>query len=117
MSAGTLQMNVRIPADIKRSGDDALAGIGLTPSVVVRALWEKASRRGKDLAEVASLLATQKAEALSADDPALDGASIVNAAMAKLGYQLGEAAVPALSDSDLMELALADRLAERNLDE
>ena len=52
----TAQLNARMSRNLKEAGDDALATIGLSPTQAVRALWEKAAKRGKDLDEVAALL-------------------------------------------------------------
>ena len=40
----TTQLNVRMDAEIKPSGDQALAEIGYTPSGVVQAVWRFAAR-------------------------------------------------------------------------
>lgn len=50
------QLNVRIPTRLKEQGGAALESVGLSPSAAVRALWEKAAKRGKDLDEVEQLL-------------------------------------------------------------
>lgn len=39
----TSQVNARIDAELKRSGDAALAAAGLTPTQAVRALWDLAT--------------------------------------------------------------------------
>ena len=52
----TVQINVRLEQPLKQAGNAALASIGLSPSAAIRALWEKAARRGKDLEEVQMLL-------------------------------------------------------------
>ena len=57
MNAGTLtQMNVRISAQVKQEGDEALASIGFTPTQAVRALWSHAAKRGEALEEVKRFL-------------------------------------------------------------
>ena len=43
-TAITSQVNARIDAELKRSGDAAMAAAGLTPTQAVRALWSLASR-------------------------------------------------------------------------
>ena len=50
------QMNTRIDEDVKRRGDAVFASMGLTPSDVVRAVWEFASERGDVPAIVAEAL-------------------------------------------------------------
>lgn len=43
MTTASAQINVRLNADLKRSGDAALSSAGMTPSQAVRALWQLAS--------------------------------------------------------------------------
>lgn len=43
MSTTAAQINVRLDADLKRSGDVALSRAGMTPSQAVRALWQLAA--------------------------------------------------------------------------
>lgn len=64
-SISMTQLNVRIPTHLKEQGTEALASIGLSPSTAVRALWEKASKRGKDLEEL-SVALTGNADSQSA---------------------------------------------------
>lgn len=51
------QMNVRIDADIKRSGDAAFARAGHTPTDVVRKVWEFAARNEHDVDAIREALA------------------------------------------------------------
>lgn len=43
MITASAQINVRLDADLKRSGDAALSSAGITPSQAVRALWQLAA--------------------------------------------------------------------------
>lgn len=115
MAELTAQMNVRMSRSLKEAGDAALASVGLTPTEVVRAIWEKASRRGKDLESVVRLLAPSSARAHEADaeNPVLRGSRIVAEGMRELGIRhLG---TPELSYEELREQAFMDRLEERGL--
>ena len=42
MGASRVQINTRVPAELKEQGDLALARAGYTPAQAVRALWEYA---------------------------------------------------------------------------
>ena len=42
----TCQMNVRMDANLKEAGDKVFEKLGLSPSQVVRAVWEYAVRHG-----------------------------------------------------------------------
>ena len=116
--AATVQLNVRIDKDLKSSGDAALALIGLSPTKAVRALWEKAARRGKDLEEVAALLSpsARKGPELAvaqADDAVRRGWDFMEEAYASLG--IDPSATRDYPDEEMLEAALEERLAERGL--
>jgi len=115
----TVQLNARIDGELKASGDAALAIIGLSPSQAVRALWQKASLRGKDLEEVAELLAPSKqtrradAEEDLADASVRRGWDYMDAAYASLG--IDASTVRDYPADELLEDALQERLAEMGL--
>lgn len=117
MSELAAQMNVRMPRSLKEAGDAALAHVGLTPSGVVRGIWEKAARRGKDLEEVVSLLEPShvRVSVEDEDNPVLRGSRIVADGMRKLGIEMSQINIPELTYEELREQALADRLEERGL--
>ena len=115
-----IQLNARIDREVKAAGDSALSLIGLSPSQAVRALWEKAARRGKDLAEVDKLLspATERETRECALDEMQDvvrqGWEFMDGVYASLGIEpSAERDLP--SDDDLLENALYERMAERGL--
>ena len=117
----TVQLNARMSRSLKQSGDEALALIGLSPTQAVRALWEKASRRGKDLEEVKELLCSGDPEATSArtqpDKALVEGWALVEQVYAKLGIDYNELKRPEdmPSDKELLEEALYKRMVERGL--
>ena len=51
-----MQMNVRIPTELKHEGDKGLAELGLTPSQAVRRLYELVVRKPRD--QMREMLAT-----------------------------------------------------------
>ena len=113
----TAQVNVRMDAALKQAGDAALGEAGLTPSAAVRALWQKASKRGQDLEEVAQLCASAST-ATSAPTPAANealarGPRIVEEGMRALG--ISQLHVQEGSDAELLEAALLERYEERRL--
>ena len=114
----TVQMNVRMSRSLKESGDESLALIGLGPSQAVRALWEKASRRGKDLEEVASLLAPPAPSCavskLDDDNPAVRGWAMMDEALRSLGIDPDEPWSP-IDDDEMLAEALSERMEERGL--
>ena len=114
----SVQLNARMNRSLKESGDEALASIGLSPTQAVRALWEKASRRGKDLEDVAKLLLPQEKHAVQTgsqpDEVLAAGWAFMDEAYRALGidptvkYDLP-------SDKEMLEQALYERLVERGL--
>lgn len=63
MGSAMVQMNTRIPADLKEQGDRALEIAGYTPSQAVRALWELAAQNTYEPSVVRQALGEQEAEA------------------------------------------------------
>ena len=118
--AEMIQLNARIDRELKAAGDSALSLIGFSPSQAVRALWGKAARRGKDLEEVAELLSQTtgrrlKEEATTeAQDAVRQGWELMDDVYASLGVDL-ELEHDFPSDDDLLERALFERMAERDL--
>ena len=60
---GMIQMNTRIDEGVKRRGDAVFAGLNLTPSDVVRAVWEYASEHDEAPAIVSEALRAPQGEA------------------------------------------------------
>ncbi len=114
MASALVQMNVRIPAETKSLGDKVLLAEGLTPTEVVRRVWEKAARRGKDLQQVLDLI-REPAELQTAANPFESAAQMVSSEMLALGVDLsGEKREP-LSDAELLEMAYYEKAEERGL--
>ena len=118
-----IQMNTRIDRRLKQSGDEALRHAGFTPSQAVRHLWEFASRHRHDPAAIRSVLAGGAASGISgarsheqAVDEAEDvlrGPRIIDDARRRLG--VSPAAAASVSDGDLREWALSERMAQRGV--
>lgn len=63
MGYAMVQLNTRIPADLKEQGDRALERAGYTPSQAVRALWEFAVRHTHEPDAVHTMLEEETANA------------------------------------------------------
>lgn len=115
----TTQLNARLDRDLKSSGDAALLLIGLSPTQAVRALWEKAAKRGKDLEQIAALLSpescqTEQLEQEEATDIVRTGWAYMDDAYESLGIDLStKHNFP--SDDEMLEDALYEKLVERGL--
>lgn len=114
-----VQINARLEQPLKQAGNDALASIGFSPSAAIRALWEKAALRGKDLEEVQMLLS---GEPHRSPDAAEKLASLEKARMhvfdilEELGVK--DPYTPPTgfeSDKEALAAALMQRMEERGL--
>lgn len=114
----SVQLNVRMDRSLKEAGDEALAQIGLNPSQAIRALWEKASRRGKDLEEVSALLCEsdkrQAKDEGKADDALLTSWTLVEDMLTSYGMTY-TSSDDRPDDKAMLEEALHERLVERGL--
>lgn len=116
----TTQLNARMTPELKQAGDEALARIGLTPTAAVRALWEKAAKRGKDLEEVAQLLAPSAEAAATVanakqESPFEPAREMVREFYRQCGVDPDQVRYSEKSDKELLEEALYERMVERGL--
>lgn len=114
MAAVTTQMNVRIPTEVKTAGDRALASEGLTPTEVVRCVWQKAASRGRGLQEVLDLVRGKPGDS-AATNLFESASSDVVLQMRGLGVNLSVADTAHPSDDELLEMAYYEKAAERGL--
>ena len=123
MGSATAQINARIDADLKASGDVALAKAGLTPTKAIRMMWERFASLADQPEKISELVSNQSPrlspEARAERDRRLalvrEGATIVSRSLASRGVAVLEGfAEP--SYEELREQALLERLSERGLD-
>lgn len=117
----SVQMNVRIDAELKQRGDAALQSLGFSPTKAVRALWSLACGGSKELDELKRVLdlgrAVDSRTDTAVDDSALwEGWSLYGSALQQVGAS-GRAcpASPGLTDEGLLEESLWERLEEKGL--
>lgn len=117
MGASMVQINTRVPAELKEQGDLALARAGYTPTQAVRALWEYAVVHIHEPQAIRNVLQEEKTEP---EDPATqerlrkfeEGARIFEKMYAKLGID------PQCSDVAHLEYQeLRDSYYEEKLEE
>lgn len=120
--ASIAQINVRMPRELKESGDNGLQELGLSPSDAVRALWTRLSYRGEELEKARDfLLGNQNTDSVAKEDASQSvlakGWDMVNNSVAKLGISAVSAQGwnEGVSDTDLVAQALEDRMHERGL--
>lgn len=63
MTTAAAQINVRLDANLKRTGDAALSSAGMTPSQAVRALWQLAASLADRPGALQDILSPDRARA------------------------------------------------------
>lgn len=63
MTTASAQINVRLDANLKRTGDAALSSAGMTPSQAVRALWQLAASLADRPGTLQDILSPDRARA------------------------------------------------------
>ena len=115
------QINVRLPLELKESGDRGLRDLGLSPTDVVRALWRRLAERGESLEKIESLLfedeRTKDDEVSSfGKSPIAEGWRLVDEGLREIGVSARFTTAPAqLDDNELLTQALEERMRERGL--
>mgnify|MGYP000441189394 CR=1 FL=1 len=111
------QMNIRMDASLKSSGNAAIAKLGFTPSQVVRALWEYIVVQGAlPTALASSLRAADSEQAASSDSDAArtdEGAALVSTFYQTIGIE--EPARGGVNYDELRELAATEQLEKWGL--
>ena len=123
MDTTLAQINARIDANLKVSGDAALAEAGLTPTKAIRAMWGRFSSLADQPEKIKELVSDQQAEpsttARAERDRKLalarEGSQIVARSLASRGISLPEG-FDELPYDELREQVLLERLHERGLD-
>ena len=112
----TLQMNVRMDSATKPAGDEALASIGYTPSGIVHAIWNYASRNRHNRDALRSLRKllepTEADKTAEAHSWVASGPSIYKNILLSMCIEASPAPLQQ-SDDDLLLQAHLDKMAER----
>ena len=114
----SVQMNVRIDADLKAAGDAVFSSIGMSTTQAVRALWELAARHSDDPGHVMDVLRsgddlTRASEIERKREALRRGIGIADGLMAQLGIErlpLDDAPYEAVREE-----ALYEKMRERGL--
>ena len=119
-TAATTQLNVRMGSNLRSSGNAVLEEIGISPSMIVRALWRKISLRGDDLREVCEVLELTDAPSDAVEEEcerkaalALKGQDLFAEGCALLGVASRATEDEPILWRDMREDMIAQRLAER----
>lgn len=110
-SGRSVQMNVRIDAELKREGDYALAQAGLTPSEAIRAFYRLVADDADDPGKVRELLYPHRAGERDSSISALDHArAAVDGFRERLDLSQGK---PLFDEGESYKDIYADYLMER----
>lgn len=121
----TAQINARIDADLKASGDRALEQMGYSPTRIIRLLWSYVAGNWHNtdaMHELFDLLEDRKRDSSADHETELrvrhaeEGSRIVANALANMG--VSQHTLSTLADTpidDLLEQAYAEKLGDRGL--
>lgn len=110
------QMNIRMDAALKASGNAVIAELGYTPSQIVRALWEFVTVQGTLPPALAHLLRAEHAADSAhtgTPDRASEGAALVSSFYQQVGIE--EPARGAIDYDELRELSATEQLEKWGL--
>ena len=122
----TAQLNARMSQELKSSGDAALAEVGISPTKLVRLVWEKAASGKEGLHQLLDVLQNNDArerELVRADEyssvevRSARGEQLFAKGMTRLGLsQEATEYATTISDwKDLRDEMICDRLAKRGI--
>ena len=107
-------INVRLNREQKERGDAGLAEVGLSPTMVVRALWQRAAERGESLQALKDILFPQESTPVSLADPVQQGWSLADGFAQTVGYETCGQGTRESWDA-LYEAAMDEHYATRGL--
>lgn len=112
----TVQLNVRMPRDLRDAGNAALESKGITPSEFVRAAWDTLARRGRDLESLLSVVTAAQETPVQVEDNPIDrGQLLYMDALRSMGVSHAAEATGERPFNEMVEDALVERWAERGL--
>lgn len=119
MTTAAAQINVRLDANLKRTGDAALSSAGMTPSQAVRALWQLAASLADRPGVLQDILSPDRARAEQREREKAakrklelidQGSELFITACRESGIDLAKAQPS--GDEELKQNAYADRYGE-----
>lgn len=112
-----VQLNVRLPRELKERGDETLALVGSSPAKVIRRVWTCLAQGGAAYDRlVAALGAADEAGAAASKDSPLEHATgLFESLGSSLGLGISSFEPSALDEKELLESIEWERLAERGL--
>lgn len=117
MSNTMAQVNVRMERKLKQRGDAALAEVGISPSDIVRALWNKVALRGAALDQVKRLLFSSDEVQVVPEDasPVREGWALADEFYQSMGYDLAQVPCTDQSWEELYKDAMDAHFARKGL--
>jgi hypothetical protein len=121
--SGVAQINVRVPRDLKATGDQGLQALGLSPTDAIRRLWTRLSTHGEEFEHVRAFLLEEESDANTRETPfeqseLAQGWRMVDEGIERLRIAAKPDSVAWLSreDDELIAQALEDRMRERGVE-
>lgn len=111
----SVQMNVRIPEDIKREGDIGIKNAGYTPSQVCNMIWEYAAKNINKPNVIKKKFTSIKVEEEKNDNRLNkfhDGINQLNNFFKEHEAILSEIKIPEMSNSELHDYIAQERIKE-----
>lgn len=113
-ATGLSQMNIRLDAQTKASGDAVLRRMSITPSELVRAVWAKIAEGVEGCEQVLAVLQPQKTSAQGVESEGEAFIVRIEARQAALLALAGDAAHPATMADDELDDALWEEWEQRD---
>jgi hypothetical protein len=120
--SGVAQINVRVPRDLKATGDQGLQALGISPTDAIRRLWTRLSTHGEEFEHVRAFLLEEESDANTRETPfeqseLAQGWRMVDEIVVRLGIAAKPESVSWFSreDDELIAQALEDRMRGRGV--
>lgn len=115
------QVNVRMPLTLKQAGDDAFAVAGLSPSAVVRAVYERAAELSHSIRGISDIVAGDESRADLEEERQRKmavferSAHIIEDVAERYGLKVDVGSYEPMTDEEIEEAMYSDYLAEGTL--
>ena len=116
-AAEVVQLNVRLPRELKEQGDATLALVGSSPAKIIRQVWTRLAEGGKAYERLVDALADSEGSNQGDEPfPAIERATKLFENMAAhVGLDVSTFEPSGLSDHEILEQTDWERLVERGL--
>lgn len=112
-----VQLNVRLPRDLKERGDETLSLVGSSPAKIIRRVWSCLAQGGDAYERLVRATEALELAGVAADaaSPLAQASGLFEGLGASLGLDIAAFEPSTLPDGDLLEVIEWERLVERGL--